>query len=93
MARNCDHFSQRTKTELALRVGYHYSKCKCPTICTKKPAVTRAKSTLLFLRAGYCQSLNHSHSIIYGIHNQLTGNNFLKSNFHRTVLYTVTGNH
>lgn len=85
MARNCDHFSQRTKTELALRVGYHYSKCKCPTICTKKPAVTRAKSTLLFLRAGYCQSLNHSHSIIYDMHNQLTGNKFLKTDFHRTV--------
>lgn len=34
----------------------------------------------------------YSHSIIYGMHNQLTDNNFLKSDFHRTVLYTVTGN-
>lgn len=34
---------------------------------------------------------SYSHSIIYGTHNQLTGNNFLKSYFQRTVLYTVTG--
>lgn len=35
---------------------------------------------------------NHSHSIIYGMYNQLTGNNFLEPDLHRTVLYTVTGN-
>lgn len=34
----------------------------------------------------------YSHSIIYELHNQLTGNNFLKNDFHHTVLYTVTGN-
>lgn len=34
----------------------------------------------------------YSHSIIYEQHKQLTGNNFLKYDFYRTVLYTVTGN-
>ncbi|MEB0942265.1 hypothetical protein, partial [Citrobacter braakii] len=33
----------------------------------------------------------YSHSIIYGQHKQLTDNNFMKTDFHRTVLYTVTG--
>lgn len=34
----------------------------------------------------------YSHSIIYEQHKQLTDNNFLKSDFYRTVLYTVTRN-
>lgn len=34
----------------------------------------------------------YSHSIIYGKHNQLTGNNFPETDFYHTVLYTVTGN-
>jgi hypothetical protein len=40
----------------------------------------------------YELAIHHSHSIVYGTHNQLTGNKFLKTNLHRTVLYTVTGN-
>lgn len=40
----------------------------------------------------YELAIYHSHSIIYGMHNQLTGNNFPKTYFHRTVLYTVIGN-
>jgi hypothetical protein len=40
----------------------------------------------------YELAVNHSHSIIYDTHNQLTDNNFLQPDFHRTVLYTVTGN-
>lgn len=39
----------------------------------------------------YELAIHHSHSIIYDTHNQLTGNNFQKRYFHRTVLYTVTG--
>lgn len=34
----------------------------------------------------------YSHSIIYDMHNQLTGNNFPETDFYYTVLYTVSGN-
>jgi hypothetical protein len=40
----------------------------------------------------YELAIHHSHSIIYGMHNQLTDNNFPQPDFHRTVLYTVIGN-
>ncbi len=58
----------------------------------KSPQLRGLRDTLLHLTTGCSQTRNHSHSIVYGTHNQLTGNKFLKIYIHRTVLYTVTGN-
>ena len=63
----------------------------CAEIVKKKPAF-RGLTRFIASRTDRYQLKNHSHSIIYDVHNQLTGKNFLSADFHRTVLYTVTGN-
>lgn len=55
----------------------------------KPPA--QAEGLYSLQRSGH-EAGGYSHSIIYGMHNQLTDNNFPQPDFHRTVLYTVTGN-
>ena len=58
----------------------------------KSPQLCGLMGVLMLFGASLCRTWDHSHSIIYGYHNQLTDNNFLQHDFHRTVLYTVTGN-
>lgn len=58
----------------------------------KSPQLCGLMGVLMLFGASLCRTWDHSHSIIYEMHNQLTGNNFPQRNFQRTVLYTVNGN-
>lgn len=58
----------------------------------EKPSVNRGFYQSYLLMTSQEGLWAYSHSIVYGTHNQLTGNKFLKTDLHRTVLYTVTGN-
>lgn len=43
----------------------------------KSPQLRGLMGVLMLFGASLCRTRDHSHSIIYGMHNQLTGNNFL----------------
>lgn len=58
----------------------------------KSPQLCGLMGVLMLFGASLCRTWDHSHSIIYDNHNQLSDNIFPNLNFSRTVLYTVTGN-
>lgn len=58
-----------------IRRGFHLAK--------KKPQLRGLRDTLLLIGAGYCQMLNHSHSMVYEPSNILLLQSFTQTIFRR----------
>jgi hypothetical protein len=78
LGRSVNRFSQVYAGTATINTSDATEKTEVRTLSDKEQAVGLA--------------VNHSHSIIYGSHNQLSDNIFPKLHFFSTVLYTVTGN-